>query len=64
MMFGRRKPKRVEVYEDVAGKWRWRVIARNGQEIGRSEQGYATRRYCRRVAVERNPGLPVVVEWP
>jgi uncharacterized protein YegP (UPF0339 family) len=53
---------KVYVYRDTAREWRWRVIAANGQEIGRSEESYARRTYCERVARKRNPGLSVVVE--
>lgn len=56
-----RNPK-VYVYRDAAGQWRWRVIAGNGREIGRSEEGYVRRGYATRVAGTRNPGLAVVVE--
>lgn len=33
-----------EYYQDKAGKWRWRVKARNGNIIGASSQGYASKK--------------------
>jgi uncharacterized protein YegP (UPF0339 family) len=30
-------------YTDKAGKWRWRVIAGNGEIVGASSQGFASR---------------------
>lgn len=53
---------KVEVYRDTAGEWRWRVVSANGQEIGRSEEGYNKRSYCLQVARDRNPGLTVEAE--
>ncbi len=55
------RPHRVEVYRDRGKKWRWRAIARNGREVGRSEQGYVRRGYCERRAAVLNPGITVVV---
>lgn len=52
----------VYVYRDSSGEWRWRTIAGNGQEIGRSEESYVSRSYCLRVAKDRNPGLRVEAE--
>ena len=56
-----REPK-VYVYRDSEGGWRWRVVAANGQEIGRSEESYTKRSYCLTVARDRNPGLDVEAE--
>ncbi len=53
---------KVYVYRDKAGGWRWRTMAANGQEIGRSEEGYVKRSYCLTVARDRNPGLEVEAE--
>jgi len=35
-----------EFYTDRAGKWRWRVFARNGRIVGASSQGYVWRIDC------------------
>jgi len=36
-------PAGFEVYEDAAGEWRWRLVHRNGNIIGDSGEGYASR---------------------
>jgi len=41
-----------EVYEDVAGEWRWRLRHRNGNIVADSGEGYAARRGARE-AVDR-----------
>ncbi len=35
--------KGFEIHEDKAGKWRWRLRARNGELVAMSEQGFATK---------------------
>ena len=32
-----------EVYEDRAGKWRWRLVHDNGNVVADSGQGYASK---------------------
>ena len=39
----RADPTAFEVYEDAGGKWRWRLLHRNGNIIGDSGEGYASR---------------------
>ncbi len=39
-----------EVYEDAAGEWRWRLVARNGEIVADSGEGYATRQGAREAA--------------
>lgn len=34
---------KVVVYPDRAGKWRWRLVAGNGQIIADSGEGYSRR---------------------
>lgn len=41
---------RVEVYQDHAGKWRWREVAANGNIVADSGQGYSTRSNAKRAA--------------
>lgn len=36
-----------ELYEDNAGKWRWRLVHDNGNIIADSGQGYSTKRRAR-----------------
>jgi uncharacterized protein YegP (UPF0339 family) len=38
----------VEIYEDTAGEYRWRAVAKNGRIMGDSGEGYASRRNARR----------------
>ena len=33
----------VELYKDVAGEWRWRLVAANGKIIADSGEGYRRR---------------------
>lgn len=53
--------RRIEVYPDGAGEWRWRRFAGNGEEIGRSEEGYVHRAYAVDVARERNPDVDLLI---
>lgn len=36
----------VEVYPDKAGKYRWRITARNGEIIAASSQGFFNIKTC------------------
>jgi uncharacterized protein YegP (UPF0339 family) len=52
-----------EVYEDRAGKWRWRLVHDNGNIIADSGEGYASRQKCEQglESVKQNaPGADVV----
>ncbi len=35
--------KAFEIHEDKAGKWRWRLRARNGELVAMSDQGFASK---------------------
>jgi uncharacterized protein YegP (UPF0339 family) len=51
-----------ELYEDDEGKYRWRLVHRNGNIIADSGEGYATRQKARQglESVKENaPGAPV-----
>jgi uncharacterized protein YegP (UPF0339 family) len=37
---------RFEVYQDKAGRWRWKRFAPNGVQVGASTQGYAGKADC------------------
>lgn len=50
------------VYRGGDGKWYWRHVSRNGKTDNASEQGYATRRYARRKALDNYPDLVVEQE--
>jgi uncharacterized protein YegP (UPF0339 family) len=35
---------RVDIYQDKAGGWRWRLRARNGRIVAESGEGYSSKR--------------------
>lgn len=37
------KQPRFDLYQDKAGEWRWRLVAKNGRTIADSGEGYATK---------------------
>ncbi|MXR21554.1 HVO_2922 family protein [Halobacterium bonnevillei] len=41
-------PASFEIYRDVAGEWRWRLVHRNGNILADGGQGYSRRRDARR----------------
>jgi len=43
-------PAGIEVYEDASGEFRWRLVHRNGNILGDSGEGYASRSNARRAA--------------
>ncbi len=45
-------PASFEIYRDVAGEWRWRLVHENGNILADSGEGYSRRRDARR-AVDR-----------
>ncbi|MCD2199462.1 DUF1508 domain-containing protein [Halobacterium sp. KA-4] len=45
-------PTSFEIYRDVAGEWRWRLVHKNGNILADSGEGYSRRRDARR-AVDR-----------
>jgi uncharacterized protein YegP (UPF0339 family) len=51
-------PRRVEVYPDEGGLWRYRVKARNGQIVGSPGQGYARKDGALRAARREHPPAP------
>ena len=36
------------VYRDLAGEWRWKVVAANGRIVADSAESYQRQRDCRR----------------
>lgn len=50
--------RRVEVYPDGAGLWRYRVKALNGQVVGGPQQGYARKDGALRAAHREHPERP------
>jgi uncharacterized protein YegP (UPF0339 family) len=41
----------VDVYRDDSDEWRWRAIARNGEVVADSAEGYANRDHAVEMAV-------------
>lgn len=52
--------KKVEIYRDDSGDWRWRLRAGNGEIVSDSAEGYSSHAYCLRRAEALNPGVRVV----
>ena len=40
----------IEVYRDLAGEYRWRITARNGQIVATSGEAFATKGNAERAA--------------
>jgi uncharacterized protein YegP (UPF0339 family) len=40
----------IEVYEDMKGEWRWRMVAGNGEVIATSGEGYTRKGDATRAA--------------
>ena len=40
----------VKLYKDRLGKWRSRLVARNGQVVATCHQGYSKLSHCQRMA--------------
>jgi uncharacterized protein YegP (UPF0339 family) len=49
----------VEMYQDVQGDWRWRLVAGNGETIADSGEGYVHYRDARVMAEELHPHLEI-----
>lgn len=54
------KPHRITLYQDEAGRWRWRRQAGNGRIVAASEQGFKRRKYAEKDAISE---LPAGVEY-
>lgn len=51
--------KRLVVWEDAGGKWRWKVKAANNRETAGSEESFASHRNALKAGTREHPGLPV-----
>lgn len=40
--------RRVEIYRDKAGQWRWRAVSRNGRILADAGEGYRRPTDCRK----------------
>ena len=38
---------KIEIYEDTAGEWRWRLKAANGKIVATGGEGFVTKSNCR-----------------
>lgn len=55
----------VELYEDIAGAWRWRLVAENGQIVGTSGEGYVARGHAETMANQIFGGdAEIVLRFP
>lgn len=53
--------RRVEVYLDASGEYRWRrVVVSNGQIVADGAEGYTRKAEAHSAAERENPDLPVV----
>lgn len=46
---------RVRIYQDAAGEYRYQVKAANGRVVGTSEEGFKSRSYAEKRAIEQFP---------
>ena len=49
---------RIEIYRDLAGEFRWRRRASNGQVVSGPGEGYTRKRNAIKSAVRRNRDVP------
>jgi uncharacterized protein YegP (UPF0339 family) len=49
---------KFRVYEDDADEWRWRLVARNGEIIADSGEGYVSKRNAREAAERVRAAAP------
>jgi uncharacterized protein YegP (UPF0339 family) len=50
----------VELYEDEAGEWRYRAFGGNHEQIGKPEEGFASKGNAKRALRDRHPGIRIV----
>jgi uncharacterized protein YegP (UPF0339 family) len=53
---------KVQVYQDEAGDYRWRLKAENGEVVADSAEGYRHKGYAITMAKKLNPGAELVVD--
>jgi len=42
--------RRVHLYRDRKGEWRWTLFAANGRKLANAGEGYTKRQHCSRMA--------------
>lgn len=52
------RKQRFELFRDVAGEWRWRLIAANGNIIADSGEGYSSKQGAKRGIESVKKGAP------
>jgi uncharacterized protein YegP (UPF0339 family) len=57
-------PHRFEVYQDKAGKFRWRLIAANGKRVAASGEAFASRYNAERAIADLLRSLSLVEAAP
>jgi uncharacterized protein YegP (UPF0339 family) len=57
----RPRAKRVTIYRDSEGQWRYRAVAGNWREIGASEEGHVQKGYVLRKVAALYPGVEIIV---
>lgn len=55
----RRTGMKFQVYKDMAGEYRWRLLASNGQSVASSGEGYTRREDVHRAIVALQASIPV-----
>ena len=55
---------KFEIYADASGRYRWRLVASNGQTVASSGESFASKANARRAAenVRDNAGKAEIVE--
>lgn len=55
---------KFEIYADSSGKFRWRLLASNGQNVASSGESFDSKSNARRAAenVQANAGTATIVE--
>lgn len=51
------KDRRVYIYKDDSGEYRWRRVALNGEIVADSAEGYTRKHDAAVAAMRENPGL-------
>lgn len=52
--------KEIKIFKDVAGEWRWHVVAANNKIIADSGESYINKSDCVRSATTLFPGVEMV----
>lgn len=51
--------KKVRVYLDAAGEWRWTARSTNGRNLADSGEGYRNHADAMKIAADLFPGIPI-----